>query len=203
MTATTLSRVTLQTLENYRTAATQALTATRLGGHRLVRVVNGALASDVVARATRLAPRTKRRFDAARDSVSQIVAQAIDRVARGTERAVEVGSTVAAEQVGKVSRLTAGVANPVVASGLETAARITLPYARVALTLSGKVAEGAQALATAAGARPPRRAAAGRPHAAAKPVRRARQAPKAAAPKAKAPATRARRGAKAKAAAAA
>jgi hypothetical protein len=46
-----------------------------------------------------------------------------------------------------------------VADGLQTVARLTMPGAKVALAISGKVAAGATALADAAGARPLRRAA--------------------------------------------
>jgi hypothetical protein len=46
-----------------------------------------------------------------------------------------------------------------VANGLQTASRLTLPGAKVALIVSSKIAQGANALANAAGARPLRRVA--------------------------------------------
>jgi hypothetical protein len=64
-----------------------------------------------------------------------------------------------------------------VASGLQTVARLTMPGAKVALAISGKVAAGAVALADVAGARPLRRAVR---KAAAAPRRTARRATQAA-----------------------
>jgi hypothetical protein len=159
----TLSRVTLQTLENYHAAATKAVAAYRFGGHRLVRVVDDALENAVYARTVRMVPRAARRVNEARGNVSKLVVNAIDRVARGTERALDAGSTTAAAQLHKVARFTAGIDNPMVANGLQTAARLTMPYAQVALALSGKVVEGASALAQAAGVRPARKAAVRKP----------------------------------------
>lgn len=153
-----LNRVTLQTLENYRTAATQAVTAYRLGGHRLVRAVNGVLTDSVYPRTAKLAPRATRTMDGVRDEVSTVVVKGIDQIAHRTEQVIELGSTTAVAQLGKVTRFAAGVENQLVASGLETAARLTMPGAKVALAVSGKVAEGAAALADAAGARHVRKA---------------------------------------------
>ena len=78
MTAQTLSRVTLQTLENYRTAATQAVVAYRLGGHRLVGAVNGALKNGVYPRTAKMAPRATERLNEVRGSVSKIVVKGIE-----------------------------------------------------------------------------------------------------------------------------
>ena len=150
MTSQTLSRVTLQSLENYRTAATQAVVAYRLGGHRLVRLVNGALKNSVY-------PRTGR-MNEVRGNVSGIVVKGIDQVALRAEKAIALGSTSAATQVSKVARFAAGVDNEMVANGLQAAARLTMPGAKAALAVSSQVAKGATALADAAGARPMRKA---------------------------------------------
>ena len=158
MTTQTLSRVTLQSIENYRTAASQAVVAYRLGSHRLVGVVNGALKNSVYPRTAKLAPRTTDRIDDLRGNVSDVIAKGIDLVADGAERAIELGSNTATSQLGKVTELAAAVDTPLLASGLQTAARLSLPGAKVALVVSGKVAEGATALADAAGARPVRKA---------------------------------------------
>lgn len=158
MTTPTLSHLTLQTLDNYRTAANQAVVAYRLGSHRLVNVVNATLENTIYPRTAKLAPKTTRRIDGVRGNMSDVVVKGIDQVAERTEQAIEMGSTAAAAQVKKAARFAAGIDNNLVASGLQTAARLTLPGAKVALAVSGKVAEGAHALAGVAGARPVRKA---------------------------------------------
>lgn len=158
MTTATLSNLTLQTLDNYRTAANQAVAAYRLGSHRLVGVFNSTLENSVYPRTAKLAPKTTRRMDGVRGNMSDVVVKGIDQVAERTEQAIEMGSTAAAAQVKKAARFAAGIDNALVASGLQTAARLSMPGAKVALAVSGKVAEGANALAGAAGARPARKA---------------------------------------------
>lgn len=154
----TLSHVTLQTLTNCRTAANQAVAAYRLGSHRLVGALNRTLEHSVYPRTARLAPQATRRLDGVRGNVSDVVVKGIDQFAERTGQAIELGSSAAATQVHNVARLAAEVENDIVASGLQAAARLTLPGAKVALVVSGKVADGATALANAAGARPVRKA---------------------------------------------
>ena len=154
----TLSHVTLQTLANCRTAANQAVAAYRWGSHRLVGAVNRTLEHSVYPRTARLAPLATRRLDGVRGNVSDVVVKGIDQFAERTGQAIELGSSAAATQVHNVARLAAKVENDIVASGLQAAARLTLPGAKVALVVSGKVADGATALANAAGARPVRKA---------------------------------------------
>ncbi len=157
MTNPSLSRITLQSLENYRTAATQAVVATRLGGHRLVGAVNGALKNSVYPRTAKLAPRATDRMNQVRGNFSEVVVKGIDQVAAGAEKAIELSSSTAAAQVSKVARFAAGVNNQIVANGLQAAARLTMPGAKAALAVSSQVAKGATALADAAGARPVRK----------------------------------------------
>jgi hypothetical protein len=154
MTTQTLSRVTLQTLDNYRTAAAQTVVATQLGGKRLAGVLRGALQNRVYAPTSKLAQRATERLSEVRGNLTQIVVKGVDEVAQRTGQAIELSSTTAAAQVSKVAEFAAGIDNPLVASGLQTVARLTLPGAKVALALSSKVAQGANALAGAAGARP-------------------------------------------------
>lgn len=153
-----LSRVTLQSLENYRAAAAQAVVAYRLGGHRLVSAVNGALQNTVYPQTAKLAPRATDRLDEVRGNVSEIVVKGIDQVAQRADQAIELSSSVAAKQVTKVAQFAAGIDNQMVAGGLQAAARLSLPGAQVALVVSSRVAEGAKSLASAAGARPVRQA---------------------------------------------
>lgn len=192
MTTPTLGRLTLQTLRNYTTAAQRTVVATRLGGHRLVGAVDGALKTRVYARTAKVLPQTTGRLDEMRDGVTGFVTKGIDRLAHRTEKAIEATAAVAAEQVTRAARLVSTVENPIVANGLQSAARLTMPGAQLALVWSSKVAEGAEALAQAAGARPVRRAvrqaAAGTKRQAAPVARRAQRATKAAS-------TRVRRGA--------
>ena len=159
MTAQTLSRVTLESLENYRTAATQAVLAYRLGGRRLVGVVNGALKNSVYPRTAKLAPRATDRMNEVRGNVSEIVVKGIDQIAERATQVIDLGSTSAAVQVTEAAKFAAGIGNEIVANGLRVAARLSMPGAKVALVVSSRVAEGAHALADAAGARPVRTAA--------------------------------------------
>jgi hypothetical protein len=158
MTTQTLSGVTLQSLENYRTAAAQAVVAYRIGGRRLVRVVDGALKSNVYPRTATLAPRATERMNDVRGSVAEAVVNGIDQIAERAERVIEAGSSSAAAQVAKLAKFTAGIDNEAVANGLRTVARLTMPGAKVALAVSSRVAAGASALADGAGARPVQRA---------------------------------------------
>ena len=147
MNTQTLNGVTLETLNNYRAAATQAMVAYKLGSHRLVSVVNSVLANSVYPRTAQLAPRATVRLDEVRGSISDVVTKGIDQIADRTVKAIESSSTAAAARLNKVSQFAAGIDNPIVANGLQTAARLTMPGANVALVVSSKVAEGANALA--------------------------------------------------------
>lgn len=158
MNTQTLNGVTLKTLDNYRTAATQAMVAYRLGGQKLVSALNSVLENRVYPRTAGVAPQVTVRMNEVRESISAVVTQGIDEIADRTVKAIESGSSVAAAQLKKVSELAAGVHNPVVANGLQAAARWTMPGANVALALSSRVTQGANALADAAGARPVRKA---------------------------------------------
>jgi hypothetical protein len=160
MTTQTLRRVTLQTLQNYSTAATQVVAAYRQGGHRVVAAVNGAFRSTVVPRtrkltqgATDMAQDATVRINEVRGNVSEVLVKGIDRFAHRTERAIEAGSNAAAARVTQVAEFAAGVENPLVANSLQTVALLTMPGAKVALAVSGKLAERTHALADAVGAR--------------------------------------------------
>ncbi|HRD94894.1 MAG TPA: hypothetical protein PLA97_00635 [Rubrivivax sp.] len=155
----TLSHVTLQSIENYRTAAVETVAAYRVGSRRLVGVMNGALQNSVYPRTAMVAPRVTDRMDEVRGKVSDIVVKGIDQVAEGAEKAIELSSSTATSQLTKVAKFAAGIDNEIVANGLQAAARLTMPGAKVALLVSTRVAEGATALADAAGAHPVRKVA--------------------------------------------
>jgi hypothetical protein len=186
MTNQYLSHVTLETLENYRTAAARSVVACRSGGRRLIGAVNGALEQRVYPRTAKLAPRVTEFMNGVRGNVTQIVIKGLDQTTARAETAIEFGAKAAGTQVNKLARFAAKVDSPVVADGLQTVARLTMPGAKVALAISGKVAAGAIALADAAGARPVRSAAR-------KAVAAPRRVAKRAAQAAKAPLAQARR----------
>lgn len=155
----TLSHVTLQSIENYRTAVVETVAAYRVGSRRLVGVMNGALQNSVYPRTAMVAPRVTDRMDEVRGKVSDIVVKGIDQVAEGAEKAIELSSSTATSQLTKVAKFAAGIDNEIVANGLQAAARLTMPGAKVALLVSTRVAEGATKLADAAGAHPVRKVA--------------------------------------------
>lgn len=172
MTQASLKRVTLQTLENYRVAAHQAVVAYRRGGHRLVGAVGSTVDTVVVPRAARVAPVAAVRLKSVRGQVAKTLNAGIDQIADGSERVIARGNRLAVAQVGRVAELVAGVDNTLVANGLQGVARATLPGAQVALSLSSKVAEGATALAGVVGGPAKRAPRAAKPA----PVTRARKA---------------------------
>jgi hypothetical protein len=183
MTTQTLAHVTQETLDNYHLAASQAVAAYRAGSERLVRVMSDAVELQVVPRAAKLAPKAAERMDVLRSNVSTIVVKGLDQVVGGAEFALGRSHEIATAQLNKAAEFTAGLENATVTSGLDTAARLSLPLAKLALTVSGKVAEGATALADAAGATPAaevkkaaRRAVAGAKRRAAPAVRQAKAA---------------------------
>jgi hypothetical protein len=130
--------------------------AYHLGGKRLLGLVNGALESSVYPRTAKVAPRATERLNEVRGNVSKIIVKGADQVAQRTEQAIVFSSNAAATQVSKIANFAAGIDNSLLANGLQAAARVTMPAAQVALAVSSKVAQGAHALADAAGARPVR-----------------------------------------------
>jgi hypothetical protein len=189
MSTQTLSDVTLETLANCRSAANHAVDAYRAGSHRLVDMVNGTLENRLYPRAARIAPRAVERMNEVRGNVSGVVVRGIEQASAGTEWMIERGSDAAAAQVTKAAEYAAEIDNRLVANGLNTAARLSLPVAKLALAVSSKVAEGAGALAGAAGAQPlkhaVRRAAAGAKRRAAPVARKAKAQLKSAARRAR------------------
>lgn len=154
MNTQSLSRITMETMANYRTAAAQVVAASGAGSRRLVKVVDGALQNQVLPRTAKLTPRAGERLDDLRGSVNRIVVQGIDKAVARSEQAISFGGDFAVAQVTRLTDLVADVDNKVLAGGLETVARFTLPAAQWALVVSSKVAEGATQLADAAGAHP-------------------------------------------------
>lgn len=153
-TTASLSRIALETMANYRAAATQVVAASGAGSRRVVRLLDGTLEQRVLPGTTRLAPRTGQRLEALRGRMSHLIERGIGQAEKAAETGIERGSDFALAQVTRLADLGAEVKNPLVSNGLETAARLSLPAAQLALTVSGKIAEGATALADVAGANP-------------------------------------------------
>ncbi|MFN0186788.1 MAG: hypothetical protein ACKVQR_23490 [Aquabacterium sp.] len=154
MNTQSLSRITMETMANYRTAAAQVVAASGAGSRRLVNAVDGALQSQVVPRTAKLAPRAGERLDGLRGNVNRVVVQGIDQAVERTEQAIAVSSDFAFAQVTRLTDLVADIDNQMLVGGLDAAARITLPAAQLALAVSSKIAEGATQLADVAGAHP-------------------------------------------------
>jgi hypothetical protein len=150
MTQASLRTVTLKTVANYHHAAEHAVGAYRLGGHRLIAVMRQSV--DIAARrgAERFAPRLAAAIQRAGDSVGSLVVKGIDAVSHGTTRVLTIGTDGVRSQVERVAVMAGGVDYPVVVSGLQAAARFSLPGAQAALALSERVAAGAAKLETVA-----------------------------------------------------
>ena len=150
MTQETLSSVTLATIENYRQVANRATRAYRLGSQRLIVALNNGLEKNLDSRTQRIAPQITDTVKAARTRVGHLVVKGIDGATRRTEQVVDTGSDLAAQQVKKAANFAAGVTNPVLVNGLQAAARLSLPGVKLAMNVSGKLAEGADSLVAAA-----------------------------------------------------
>lgn len=150
MTVQTLSSVTLETIENYRNAAMFAVDAYRAGSLRLIGAVNSGIDS-VYTRTGKVAPQLTKTVAQLRGDLSDVIVKGVDEVASRSDKVIDASSEAAVVGVAKVARFAAGIDNAIVVNGLETAARLSMPGAQVARTVSAKVAESADALARAAG----------------------------------------------------
>ena len=149
MTTPSLNSVTLATIENYRDAANQAARAYQLGTQRLISALNGRLEKTVDGRIDSIAPQLNSRIVTARSRVTDIVVKGIDELTKRTGRAVDLGYDNAAAQVNKLAKLVGGIDSTTVVNGLAAVARLSLPAAKVGLTVSSKLVDGVQALASA------------------------------------------------------
>lgn len=146
MSTQTLSRVTLETLANVRTAASRMMAAYGAGSRRLVQAVDGALTRQVLPVTARLAPAAGRRLEALRGAMSRTAEQGIDAAVARSERAIAAGSHFAVTQIERWADRAVDIDNALIAQGLDTAARLSLPAAQLARAVSLKVAEGTSAL---------------------------------------------------------
>jgi len=147
MNQTTLRTVTLETVANYRQVAEHAIGAYRASGHRLL-----AMMSRNLDRSTaRIAPRLAAALRQTSTTVSDVAAKGIDSISAQTERVIELSSARVSARIDRVADLVEGIENRYVANGLQTAARFSLTGAQAALTLSEKLASGADKLAAVVG----------------------------------------------------
>lgn len=154
MSTQTLSRVTLETLANVRTAATQVVAAYGAGSRRLVKTVDGTVQHQVVPVTMRLVPAAGERLDTVRGTVSRAVDKSIVEAVARSEQLIGRSSDFAVAQLERWTDRVADIDNGMVVQGLDAAARLSLPAAQLARVVTGKVAEGATSLADAAGAHP-------------------------------------------------
>lgn len=131
----TLTRVTLNTVEHCRIAAKQFVLAYRLGSQRVIGKLDGALAKTVVS------PRVA--------GLTTWVAKGVDQVAERSTQAIDFSAHTAAAQVSKAAKLAKGVDNEMLANGLQTASRLSLPTALALLAVAGKAVTGADNLVKA------------------------------------------------------
>jgi hypothetical protein len=147
MTQPTLRTVTLETVANYREVAEHAVGAYRASGHRLL-----AMMSRNLERSTsRIAPRLTAALRQTSTTVGDVAAKGIDSISAQTERAIEIASDRVSARISRVADLVEGIDNRYVVTGLQTAARLSLTGAQAALTLSEKLAAGADKMAAVVG----------------------------------------------------
>lgn len=158
-THTTLRAVTLKTVANYRHAAERTLRAYRSGSQRLIAVVRDGMDQAAQRGAEPYVPALAAALRRAGDNLGNMAHQGLDAVSERTSRAITVGADGVTSQVKRVADLAAGVDNKVVATGLQAAARASMPGAKVALAVSERVASGADKLADVAAGAQARKAA--------------------------------------------
>ena len=137
MSHATLRTVTLKTVANTRQAAEHAVGAYRAGGHRLIGLLQQGVDQAAQRSGQRLAPGLRK----AGGSLGGLAGQGVDAVSQGSQRVIDVSGDVLMGQVQRVADLADKVDNTLLANGIQTAARISLPGAQAALVLSEKLVQ--------------------------------------------------------------
>ncbi|MCV2370881.1 hypothetical protein [Roseateles oligotrophus] len=150
----TLSTVTLEAIDNYARAASLTVKAYRAGSSRLLNGVNDGLQAQVYSRSVKLAPNLTGALTQLRDSLSEIIDGGVGKLTTGSERVIKVGSSKARVGVARMAGFAAAAQNPLLARGLTTAARLSMPGARAARALSAGLVEGVGRLSLLAGVPP-------------------------------------------------
>lgn len=154
MSTQTLRRVTLDTIENYRNAATLAVGACRAGSHRLIDAVNDGLGHMADKRTKKLAPELTSKLCEVRGKLAHAIVKGVDVASVRTRKAILASSNTVAAGVKQVAAFAAGIENPIVANGIQAAVRLSMPGAQVARVVSGKLGDGAEALSRVAAGKP-------------------------------------------------
>lgn len=180
MSEATLRAMTLETVDHYRQAAEQAISAYRTGGHRLLGLMSRNVERATKRGAERFAPQLAAAVRRTSDKMAGAAAKGIDAVSARGEQVVEAGSAGVGERLGRVADFVEGLEIRYVAGGLQAAARVSLSGARAALGLSETLMAGARrftapvaAPKAAARRAPVRRAAKKTVRSAAKPAKKA------------------------------
>lgn len=150
MTEKKLSTVALQTIVNYRDAAENAVKAYRLGGHRLANAVNGRMNESVFKRTGKIVPAVSDQASRLHNRAFAMTTDGIDLLSKQSTKLISISANTVAAGVSKIADGAAKVDNPYLSKGLDAAAKINLPSAKLALAISEKLAQGAESLSSAA-----------------------------------------------------
>ena len=142
MTPTTLRAVTLKTVANYTHVAERTLAAYRVGGQRLIAVVQRGLDNAAARSPAPLAGLLR----SASGRAGSVAGQGLTAVSQRAGQVIDLSSSGINRQLGRAAGWIEGVENTTVQNSLQAVARISLPGAQVALALSERVAAGADKL---------------------------------------------------------
>ena len=142
MTPTTLRAVTLKTVANYTHVAERTLAAYRVGGQRLIAVVQRGLDTAAARSPAPLAGLLR----SASGRAGSVAGQGLKAVSQRAGQVIDLSSSGINRQLGRAAGWIEGVENTTVQNSLQAVARISLPGAQVALALSERVAAGADKL---------------------------------------------------------
>lgn len=142
MTPTTLRAVTLKTVANYAHVAKRTLAAYRVGGQRLIAVVQRGLDTAAARSPASLAGLLR----SASGRAGSVAGQGLTAVSQRAGQVIDLSSNGINRQLGRAAGWIEGVENTTVVNSLQAVARISMPGAQAALALSERVAAGADKL---------------------------------------------------------
>ena len=142
MTPTTLRAVTLKTVANYTHVAERTLAAYRVGGQRLIAVVQRGLDTAAARSPAPLAGLLR----SASGRAGRVAGHGLTAVSQRAGQVIDLSSNGINRQLRRAAGWIEGVENTAVQNSLQAVARISLPGAQVALALSERVAAGADKL---------------------------------------------------------
>lgn len=143
MSQATLQSVTLETLATAVKTAEHAVEVYRAGGRRLVAVIDERVTGRAVTRTERYAPKLAAAMRRSGDRAGKLAVKGIEAVSKRTDALITASSARVAAQVRRLARVAGGVRNPILAGGLEAAARLSMPGAKAALVITERVAAAA------------------------------------------------------------